>query len=389
MMNGDESRPPPGIPARALREVAAHRTFFPLAMLLAAVEIPVWAMLYRVRPGLAVWHAHEMLFGYALAVVAGFLLARLEWRLLAALTAAWLVARLAVPVGIPVAGGIAAFGFAAGLAAIGSRRFLRAARKGRNRMFAVMLVGMAAGEGLFQAGVSGLVADGEWRGILLMLDLVTLIMLQMGGRVIPAATAGALQRRGIGLPNRVQPRVETALGASMVALILADQAPAMSPLAVIAGSAAALLAGFRLLRWHGWRIWRQSDLFALHIGYGWLVAGLGLRAAAALLPAIPPMAGIHALSIGALGTLTTTMMLRTAGRNSPGQIPSRRIAAVMAMIAVAASLRIVSAFSGSPGAIFAAAGCWTVALLVALSAIFRTQPNRRQRAAYEGRSGVA
>jgi uncharacterized protein involved in response to NO len=254
------------------------------------------------------------------------------------------------------------------VAAIAARRFLRAARKGRNRMFAVMLIGMGAAEALFQAGVSGAVGDGEWRGILLMLDLLSFIMLQMGGRVIPAATAGALQRRGIALQNRVQPRVETAVGAGMVAMILADQLPVASPLVGIAAGFTAALAGFRLLRWRGWTTWRQPDLFALHVGYGWLVVGLALRAAAALLPPMPIMAGVHAVSIGALGTLTTTMMLRTGAARDGKHVPSGRIGVVTAFITVAALLRILSASTGSPAGIIAAASFWTAALLAALTA---------------------
>jgi uncharacterized protein involved in response to NO len=338
-------------------------------MLLAALEIPVWAALYRGRPELAPWHAHEMLFGYALAVVAGFLVARLEWRLVVALATAWLIGRVAMPIGLSAVAAVAALGFALGLAAVAARRFLRAARKGRNRMFAVMLIGMGAAEALFQAGASGMIGDGEWRGILLMLDLLTLIMLQMGGRIIPAATAGALQRRGMALQNRVQPRVETALGTGMVAMILADQLPSVSALVGVAAGVTATLAGFRLLRWRGWIIWRQPDLFALHIGYLWLVVGLGLRAAAALLPEVPMMAGVHAISIGALGTLTTTMMLRTGAARGAEHIPSARIGVMAALVTIAALLRIFSASTGSPVGILVAAVCWTLALLVALSAI--------------------
>jgi len=164
MGNDPDGSRSPATAVQARREIATHRVFFPLAMLLAALEIPVWAALYRGRPELAPWHAHEMLFGYALAVVAGFLLARLEWRLVVALATAWLIGRVAMPIGLSAVAAVAALGFALGLAAIAARRFLRAARKGRNRMFAVMLIGMGAAEALFQAGASGMIGDGEWRG---------------------------------------------------------------------------------------------------------------------------------------------------------------------------------------------------------------------------------
>ncbi len=348
--------------------MATHRVFFPLAMLLAMLEIPLWAGLYRERPDLALWHAHEMLFGYALAVVAGFLLARLDRRLLAGLVAIWLLARLALAFGWPLLGGVAALGFTFGVTGLAAARFQRGARKGRNRIFVVLPLGMGAAEALFLAGVMGLFDDGAWRGILLMLDLVTLIMLQMGGRVIPAATAGALRRRNLVLHDRVQPWVEAAIGVAMLVVVLADQVPALSELAGAAGLLAATLAGLRLLRWRGWLIWRTVEMAALHLGYAWLVVGLGLKAAAAFLPAVPLMAGIHALAIGALGTLTVTMMLRTdTTRQRSGQMPHHRIAWATMMLTVAGLLRVGAVFDGYQHGIWAAAGFWTAAMLVAAS----------------------
>lgn len=353
---------------RDAREVATHRVFFPLAMLLAAVEIPIWVGLYRTRPDLGPWHAHEMLFGYALAVVAGFLLTPLDRRLLAGLVAMWLLARLALAIGWPVLGGIAALGFTWGVTGLAAARFLRGARKGRNRIFVVLLLGMGAAEALFLAGGTGLLDGGAWRGILLMLDLVSLIMLQMGGRVIPAATAGALHRRNLVLRDRVQPWVETAIGAAMLVVVLGDQLPALAGLGGEAGLLAAILAGLRLLRWRGWLIWRSVPLAALHLGYVWLVVGLGLKAAAAFLPGLPLMAGIHALGIGALGCLTVTMMLRTdATRQRSGPMPSRRIAWAVMLLSLAGALRIAAAFDGNQHGFWAAAGFWTAAILVTAS----------------------
>jgi uncharacterized protein involved in response to NO len=82
-----------------------------------------------------------------------------------------------------------------------------------------------------------------------------------------------------------------------------------------------------LLRWRGWLMWRVFDLAALHLAYAWLVAGLALKAAAALLPGFPVTAGIHAIGIGVLGILTVTMMLRrNETRRRSDRVPSRRIA---------------------------------------------------------------
>jgi uncharacterized protein involved in response to NO len=356
------------------RELPAHRVFFPLAMALAAVVVPAWAALYRDRPDLAPWHAHEMLFGYGFAVVAGFLLARLRWQTLAALIAAWLAARAGLALGNPAVGAIGALGFVLAVAGIAAQRFLRAARKGRNRVFAVILLAMAAAETLFQAGTLGLLGDGEQRGILLMLDLLTLIMLQMGGRVIPAATAGALQRRGIELKNRVQPRLEAAIAVAMLAMMLADQIPGLARVGGIAAACAAALAAVRMARWRGWLARGDPALTGLHVAYAWLVCGLALKAGAALGAEIPAMAGVHALGIGGLGTMTTVMMLRTTITRESAKhgFPPRIAAIIVALIAVAALLRIVGTFLSGPGWLIGAAAAWTVALLLALAVTCRT-----------------
>jgi uncharacterized protein involved in response to NO len=353
-------------PVRPAGEAAAHRVFFPLALAAGALLVPLWVALHRTRPELAAWHAHEMLFGYAPAVLAGFLLTRLDRRVLAALVAGWLGARLAPPLGWPLIGGTASLAFMAAPGGIAAWRFLRAARKGRNRLFAVILLGMVAAEALFQAGSAGLLADGEARGVRLMLDLLTLMLLQMGGRLIPAATAGALARQGRILRDRVQPSVEAALGAAMLAIILADQVPALARAGGFAALAAAGLALLRLGRWQGWRLRGPPDLIGLHLGYGWLVLGLGLKAAASLGAAFPAVAGTHALAVGALGTLTVIVMLRTAAAREGGAalLPKPTVA-IVALISAAAGARILATLAAAPAFLPVAASAWSIGLALA------------------------
>lgn len=351
--------------SRFAQEVGAHRGFFPAAILCGLVVIPVWTSLYRDRPELSLWHGHEMLFGYGLAVVAGFLLARIRRDIFITLLATWLMARIAVPLGMPAIGSAAALAFATLLAGIGALRFLRAAKKGRNRIFALILIGMAVAEAVYQAGAFRLLDRGEQRGILLVLDLLTLLMLQMGGRVIPALTAGVFYRRGGFLASRVQPWVETAIGILMIGVLVADQVPWLEMLAGIAAILTAMFALFRLARWRPWTVFDVPDLVGLHIAYGWLVVGLALKGIAALTGALSSMAGFHALGIGAMGTLTLVMMARTAatrdgaGSNAPGSI-----VLVVALTGIAALARIIAAFDGLPLLIWGAAAGWTLAVLV-------------------------
>jgi uncharacterized protein involved in response to NO len=345
-------------------DISAHLAFFPAAILGGLVAIPLWAVLSRDRPELALWHGHEMLLGYGLAVVAGFLLARIRRGLLIVLLGAWGLARIAAPLGVPALGTAAALAFAALLAGIASSRFLRAAKKSRNAMFGLMVVGLAGAEALYQAGALGLVGDGEARGLRLALDLLALLMLQMGGRVIPAATAGALQRRGGYLAARVQPRIEAAIGALMAAVIVGDQVAGGEAFADLARLLVAALALVRLLRWRPWAVVDVPALISLHLGYAWLAAGLALGGAGAFAGRSWSMAGIHALGIGALGTLTLTMMARTAAtRRAPDAPVPGSILPVVLLLSVAAVLRIAAAFAAPPLLLIGAAAAWTLAFL--------------------------
>jgi uncharacterized protein involved in response to NO len=141
------------------RRLAAHRCFFPAALTLALAVIPLWAAAYvgwSASPPLAsAWHGHEMLFGYAPAVVAGFLFARLEGGALALLLGAWLLARLVALVPEPglllaAAGSL----FPLLLAVRAASLFLPAVKKGSNRMVASVFGGFLLAELLYRAARS-------------------------------------------------------------------------------------------------------------------------------------------------------------------------------------------------------------------------------------------
>jgi uncharacterized protein involved in response to NO len=353
----------------------AHQLFFPGAFALALIAVPLWLLAHQGlldRPQLAspAWHAHEMLFGYTLAVVAGFLLARLSRPWLALLFGSWLAGRAAMLLGLEGPGAAAlALLFPLLLAAHTAPAFLRAARKGTNQAFAPILAGFAAAALLVQAGDLGLLAAGRRPGLILALDLVTLLLLLMGGRIIPAATAGIFYRRGEELKARVQPALErTALAAAGLMLVL-DLVPEAGPAAGAAALVAGVATALRLARWRGLELAGHPDLWSLHLGYAWLSLGLILKGAA-LLAGAPHLAGVHhALAIGALGTMTLVMMLRTAA--SRGQ-RTRTVPGAVGLVALALSLaalaRLAAPLLGDQAYVLGlalAAGLWATGVLVA------------------------
>ena len=296
------------------------RPFYLLAGAFAAMSVLLWTLqfigwwpqAYLAGP---LWHAHEMLFGYALAVVVGFLFtAGRNWSgrptpsgaALAALALLWLAGRVLVltPWGWAAALVNVAFPLAA---ALGLGRALVGARNRRNYFF----VGLLVLFGLAQFGVHlsqlGVVELPGWLGIRLGLDMLLFIMAVMGGRVIPMFT-------NHGVPGTAARRVAAlewfALG-SLLVLAAADamalQGPALAALLGACAAAHLLRLGF----WQPWRTLSTPLVWILHAAYLWIVLYLALRAAAELGWLAPSLAA-HALTVGGVGGLTLGMMIRTA-----------------------------------------------------------------------------
>jgi uncharacterized protein involved in response to NO len=351
--------------------------FFPAAAAygLVAVPLSVHGMLsgHSLVPGFAgvPGHAHELLFGFALAVVAGFLITRISAARLGALFALWVVARasfLIVPDSIAAVTANALF--AAVLASLVSPQFLKSAKKLRNKALAPLLITLCLAAIVFQLGAATTGLGWQLLALRETVLLFALLMLFMGGRIIAPAAAGAIQRSGGHLEARVQPRIE---GALLIVIALAAVALAIPGGRYHAGLltlAAALLALVRLARWRLWACRARPDLWCLGIGYLWLAVGLALLGASWAFQLLPASTATHAMTLGALGTLTTTVMLRVrAIRNKadPAQVPA--LPWITAIIALATLVRL----SGSSSATMlgVAATLWSLALFLLLVALLR------------------
>ncbi|MCQ4240983.1 NnrS family protein [Stutzerimonas stutzeri] len=350
----------------------ANAWFFPAAALYAALLLPVSVLtilgLIPALPGLATpaGHAQEMLFGFALAVIAGYLLGPQPLRVTLALLACWLLARFG---SLFWPGSWLALGatllFASGLAWKVLPRFIGAAKKWRNQSVAPVVGGLAL--------LSAVTASGLDQGLVRLLQHEALLLLAallffMGGRIIAPALAGHAQNEGRRLDARVQPHLEGAV------LILLAFALLLAPMPWIllqrlAGAtliAASVLTAIRLLRWQPWHCRTRMDLLVLLLGYAWLALGLLLLGLSAIIPTLPATATLHALSVGALGSLTFGVMARTRLVQRFRDPAARRwIHPLALLISLAALARIAPALLGwqHTGWLLLAAGCWTLAYL--------------------------
>ena len=314
---------PPRPPARAQRFTLwqiGFRPFYLLASSFAALSIALWALQFAGwlgRPYLQgpLWHAHEMLFGFTLAVLVGFLLtAGRNWsgRLtpsgwpLAAMAALWVAGRVLVltPFGWAAALANAAFPLAAAIAL--AIPFI-AARNRRNYFFVALLLLMSAAVLTVHLAQLGVLQLPGWIGIQLALDLMLFIMAVMGGRVIPMFTNAGVP----GANATRRPALEKLALVSVLALLLADALQ-------LHGAALALLASIcaaaHLARWVLWQPWktvRAPLVWVLHAAYGWIPLHLALRALAEM-GWVTSSVATHALTVGAIGGLIIGMMTRTA-----------------------------------------------------------------------------
>jgi uncharacterized protein involved in response to NO len=296
------------------------RPFYLLASGFAAISVALWAVEYQAwapRSYLAtpLWHAHEMLYGFTLAVMAGFLFTAVRnwtnrptpsggW--LMAIAALWIAGRVLIlsPWGWASAFVNAAFPIAV---AIGIGIPLLQSRNRRNYFFIGLLV--AIGIAAFCVHAS-LLLDWPlppWLGIRLALDVVLLIMSVMSGRVIPMFTANAIPGAG----SRRHLFTERASLGSVVALAALD-------LIQVEGAGLALFlmlaATIHAVRWWLWaplKTLRTPLVWILHAAYAWIPVYFVLRAAATVQWIASPIA-VHALTVGAIGGLTIGMMTRTA-----------------------------------------------------------------------------
>ena len=307
-------------PAFALWNLG-FRPFYLLAGTFAAIAVPIWVANFSGWAATSdylrnpLWHAHEMIFGYAFAVIVGFLFTAVRnWTnrptptgmTLAAIAALWIAGRIAVALPFPMlAAGIdTAFALAA---TAGIAVPIIAGANRRNIFFIFLLLAIGAANLAFHLGMAGVIDVPVQRGLQFGLNVVIFIMVVMGGRVIPMFTANAIPGAQ---PVRKVWLERFALGSvlAVMAADLADLPPA--GMALVAGIAGAANA-WRFLLWQPWRTFGKPLVWILHLSYAWIVAYFLLRVPAAWGWVSPGLAS-HAATVGAIGGLTLGMMTRTS-----------------------------------------------------------------------------
>ena len=331
------------------------RVFFLLAVAYAVTGMGAWSVFLHGKGTVGylgaspmLWHAHEMVFGYGMAVVAGFLLTAVQnwtgiptWTglRLAVLAGIWTVARILLLFG---GTGLLALAFAADLLFQGllmvavAGPIIRVKQWRQLGVLAILLALLACNCAFYLGGLGGdsaLMRQGTLSGVYLLIALIMLI----GARVIPFFTSKRVDATYA--PRKPARLYRLAAGLVLLYWLVDVILVRVMASAVVAGVLALVLMVI-LSGWYTGQVWRKPMLWVLHVSYGLIALGFGMQAAAGF-AVVPPTLGLHTLAVGGIGLMTLGMMARVSmghtGRNVDA--PPRLVSAAFVILVGAAIVR--------------------------------------------------
>lgn len=324
----------------------------------AALAILIWGLWlyghwFDLQPagGMLAWHRHEMPFGFAAAIVAGFLLTAVpNWTgipgvrggALIALVSVWVVGRLVWWLPLPTGLILALQWGVLPLLAVMLARDLIAARKPDNYPIVLVLALMAGCQALTLIGLFNDDAGLQRQGVLGALWLVAALMTVIGGRVIPFFIQRGLNRPPAPTSNPLPTRL-LLIGSLLTAVTFAaglNDSPQwwLVGLFVLTGS----LQLMRLIRWHDRGMWRVPLLWSLYLAYGWMALATWAMALWHLGLIGQQSLATHALAVGGVGGLILAMIARVSlGHTGRLLQPSKGMALGFALVLLAAGCRVL------------------------------------------------
>jgi uncharacterized protein involved in response to NO len=331
------------------------RPFFLGAGVFALLSIATWIANYASLLTLQIhaitpmqWHAHEMIYGYGLAVIAGFLLTAvknwtgiptLQGKALLGLFALWVVARLLMLIGTSYLALAALVDLLFGLwLMIAVLRPIIKTRQWQQMAVLSKLIIVVLGNSLFYLGALGYIDNGVHLSVYGGLYIVISLILVLGRRVIPFF----IER---GVSEKVFLRQYRWLDISILLLFVVffinELFTDIASVTALSTGALFLLNGFRLYNWHTPGIWKAPLLWGLYIA-SWLINAGFLLIALAWWFTVPEILTIHLFTIGGIGVMTLSMMSRVAlghtGRNI--KKPSPLLGYALACLILSAVFRV-------------------------------------------------
>jgi uncharacterized protein involved in response to NO len=338
----------------------AFRPFFLLNGLFAIVVVSVWLMaLHGTGPAsvpatMLYRHGHEMLVGFGMAAVAGFVLTAvatwterppLQGKLLGVLVFSWLLGRLIMMAATRLPYWLVAsvdmiFPFL--LAFLLGREVVAGSSRRNYPIVGITLV-LAVLNLLYHLGAMRLLPGMDRLALYFLIHLVLLMITVIAGRIIPDFTANWLRARG---HQRLPENHSLTDGITVAATIATGVSVSLTPFGPVTGvlaMVAALSHAVRLARWRGLATTSEPLLFVLHVAYLWLPVGYALTALAAFGLVFPATAALHALTMGAIGTMILAMTSRVALAHTGRSLHAPRLIVISyAILNAAVVARVLS-----------------------------------------------
>ena len=358
------------------------RTFYALAAIFAIAAMIMWLRAFAGLSGTGeylysiAWHSHEMLFGFAVAVIAGFLLTAVRnWTglptptgaPLAMLAILWIAARVLIITGPAALAAIVDVTFLPALALAIAVPILRSKNKRNYKVLAIILL-LAGAHGIYHLASLGFA--GAWlarTSLFAGIDILMILMAIVGGRVIPAFTRNALPSA----TSRHEPWVEVVTFVSMILVtfvtVLNGYWAVPSMLAAILLIIVAASHAIRLALWDPVKTLHNPLLWMMPVAYSWMPIAFLLRALA-VTNVVAAGAWIHAMTMGAVSSLMLAMMMRSSlGHTGRQLIASKADMAAFLLLQIAAIVRVVASVTAGETYqqwIVASGLIWALAFLV-------------------------
>lgn len=358
------------------------RPFFFLAGLWALIPLTLWVCIYlgAITPltdiNAQAWHAHEMIFGYAGAALAGFALTAIpNWtgRLpvrgnrLFMLVALWLLARSLSVGALFVDVSTYALAFESLFFIVFSALVFREILVGKNwRNLPVAIIFSLFGLAAILSSLNNLALIGSDLNFdrMAIATLVLLISL-IGGRIVPSFTQNWLKQQGAStMPTAFNKNDGLILLVSAITLISWLTLAYDHALVTAATSLTALLHIWRLSRWCGLATFKEPLVIMLHVAYLWIPTGFAVAALASL-DMVSESTVVHAWTTGAIASMTLAVMMRASlGHSGRALKADKATVAIFSLITLAAITRLIAATLASTDLITASAVLWIAGFAV-------------------------
>lgn len=333
------------------------RPFFLGAAIFAIVSMMLWMGVYIFQLPLPItristfqWHAHEMIYGFAMAVIAGFLLTAVKnWTGvqtlygfgLLGLFVLWGLPRILFLFGTPwiFVAGFFDLLFALCLIAAILHPIVKVKQWRQLGIIAILAL-LTVANGCFYLGAAGFVDQGIFFGIQGGLFLIVGLILFMGRRVIPFFI-----EVGVGYPVKLfnSKRLDVVIIVFYVAFLIAEIMARNSWMVALTALCLLVANSARLAGWHTKGIWKKPLLWSLFISFIWINLGFFLLALNAFLN-LPNVVVLHAFSVGGIGLVILSMMARVTlghtGRNV--QNPPKTVTFALIILIAGAAVRVIA-----------------------------------------------